>query len=245
MTTAGKEPSRSLRGNTDKSLKLERKKTDLYLRRKRKNVENVTTENIREGRLTADRARDTKRAKVDADKSQYRLTAKERASAKLDDQSLALERERSDEAQALERAEEDRLREKERFQKRMIAEALLNTEREETDSHLLAERSRIDSDSKQSTISLNLTKAALVTRDQFLAVVSHDLKNPLSNISLSAGLLRRNIPENHPSTIAQTKHVDSIERSVANMDRMISDLLDVERMTNGKLGLRAVSWTVG
>ena len=67
--------------------------------------------------------------------------------------------------------------------------------------------------------------------------MSHDLRNPLTGISMGAGLMRRSLLKDVIDKDALLKNVETIERSAAHMDRMISDLLDVERMANEKLVL--------
>jgi signal transduction histidine kinase len=74
------------------------------------------------------------------------------------------------------------------------------------------------------------TKAALTTREEFLAIVSHDLRNPLNNISMAA----QNLLE-EPKDIKEL--ASSIKRSAGEMLRLIEDLLDVERIAVGKLTL--------
>ena len=245
MGTNEKEPSQELRDKTDKSLEDERNKTDDYLERKSKTVEEDTSETIRLNRLAADRDRERKRAEVDFDKTEQRADAPDIQTSQIDDENLIREREQSDKAQNVERKAEDRARATERFQKRLIAEALLESERKETDASLLDERTGIDLESEQKSdllsgekVSHDLTKTALVTRDQFLVVVSHDLKNPLSAISTSAGLMRRGLSKDVGDVSSLSRYLDIIERNAANMDRMISDLLDVERMANEKLILK-------
>lgn len=237
MKTAGKEFDHSLRGKTDKSLKHERSKTDQHLREKKSAVERITSASIQHGRITADKTRDQKRAKVDSERKAVRRKNPGRSTSASDDKSLVHERSRTDAAQAAEREKEDMLRARERFQKRLISEALLESERKETDTNLLEERSKLDSHSLSSEKALNISRTELVTRDHFVAVVSHDLRNPLNSISLNADLLRRSLPANLPNTARLSRYLDGIERSAANMDRMICDLLDVERMANGKLTL--------
>lgn len=245
METTYHDPAEKLRDKTDKSLEDERGKTDEYLDKKSKKVEDETSQIIRLNRLVADKKRDNKRAEIDHGKIEQRLDLTSEDTSQVEHKDLMLERARSDKAQNVEREEEDRARSKERFQKRLIAEALLENERKETDSNLLDERVCFDVDSEQNSRLLSdekhshdLTKAELVTRDQFLAIVSHDLKNPLTSISMSAGLMRRNLSKEMSDKDSLLKNVGLIERSVANMDRMISDLLDVERMANNKLELR-------
>jgi len=243
METKQPESSNLLRSKTDKSLEEERGKTDEYLGQKSKEVEAETSETIRVNRLAADTAREDLRAEVDLDKEHQLDVAGVEASV-LDDGILARERERSDEARKSERRSEDRARAKERFQKRLIAEALLENERKETDSNLFDERAGLDFESEQSsallseeTVSHDVTKAALITRDQYLAIVSHDLRNSLLVISIGAHVMRGYLSRDPVDTDRILENLGTIERSAAGMDRMISDLLDVERMAHDKLDL--------
>jgi PAS domain S-box-containing protein len=71
-------------------------------------------------------------------------------------------------------------------------------------------------------------------KDEFLALLGHELRNPLNPISIAASLLRRaRTPD--PSLRRAT---EIIERQVAQMTRLIDDLLDVSRITRGKILLR-------
>ena len=238
------ESSQELRGKTDKSLETERGKTDEYLEQKGKTVEEEASETIRLNRLAADKDGESQRAEADLDKK-HQLDVTGTHTSRLDDKILTQERERSDKAKNVERKNEDRARTQERFQKRLIAEALLEHERKETDSNLLEERVRIDLESElksdllsDETVSHELTKGALVTRDQYLSIVSHDLQNPLVAISIGAHLMRRGLSQNAIDTVSLLKNLEIIEQSAAGMDRMISDLLDVERMASDKLILK-------
>jgi len=75
-------------------------------------------------------------------------------------------------------------------------------------------------------------RLALAARDEILAVVSHDLKNPLGAISLREQLLEESeIP-------GAAAHARAVRRSVAVMQRLIDGLLDVARMDAGHLQLR-------
>jgi len=77
---------------------------------------------------------------------------------------------------------------------------------------------------------------AVRTREEVLAVVSHDLKNPLGSISLSVQLLRRLLPEGEVGE-RMRNHTRTIERSVERMDRLIRDLLDMASLQAGRLKL--------
>lgn len=245
MAAKKDESAETLRTNTDKSLGEERLKTDEYLEQKSQAVTEDAEEAIRSHRLAADNKKEQARAEADQSKSDRRQQSAPTQASKTDDKILTQEREQSDKAQALEREREDKVRIRERFQKRLIAEALLDGERKETDANLLDERAGIDLDSRKSSTLLDeekhshgAAKAALVTRDQFLAVVSHDLRNPLGSIALSAGLMRRELAKGNADQEKLLRWVGIIEKSSGNMDRLINDLLDIERMDNEKLEIR-------
>ena len=74
-------------------------------------------------------------------------------------------------------------------------------------------------------------------RDDVLAIVSHDLRNPLNTISMSAELLHMNAVEDLASGARDLPIVQRIERDVAWMNRLIEDLLDASRIDNGKLSV--------
>jgi PAS domain S-box-containing protein len=76
-------------------------------------------------------------------------------------------------------------------------------------------------------------EAANWAKDQFLAVVSHELRNPLSAILAYAQLLQsRNLNEHTTVRALQT-----IERNAKLQAQLINDLLDISRITSGTLHL--------
>ena len=82
------------------------------------------------------------------------------------------------------------------------------------------------------------TLEAINSRDDILAVVSHDLKNPLSSISLNAQIMKKRLsgPQKEDGPIL--KKVESILRSVEVMKNLIQDLLDQARLESGKIELK-------
>lgn len=73
-------------------------------------------------------------------------------------------------------------------------------------------------------------------KDEFFAVMSHELKHPLNLIQLNAELLRR-LPATKAAGSA-TKAVNTICEAVSSQARIIDDLLDVARVRTGKLKLK-------
>ncbi|HEX7707499.1 MAG TPA: PAS domain S-box protein, partial [Thermoanaerobaculia bacterium] len=74
-------------------------------------------------------------------------------------------------------------------------------------------------------------EAAVRVRDETLGIVSHDLRNPLTKITLSADLLEEAPAEE------QHELIENIRASARQMERLIQDLLDVARMESGILSV--------
>jgi signal transduction histidine kinase len=74
------------------------------------------------------------------------------------------------------------------------------------------------------------SQQAVRAREEVLAIVSHDLRNPLNAITLGASLLKMSdaLPEE------DREHVDTMDISAKRMSRLIEDLLDVTRLEGGK-----------
>jgi signal transduction histidine kinase/ActR/RegA family two-component response regulator len=71
-------------------------------------------------------------------------------------------------------------------------------------------------------------------KDEFLASLGHELRNPLAPIRTSATLLSHLFPQSEPAT--RIKEV--LERQVQHLTRLVDDLLDVARITSGKIQLQ-------
>jgi signal transduction histidine kinase len=100
---------------------------------------------------------------------------------------------------------------------------LLTLERETTDRDLLIERGRFDE--------------ALDHRDEFLGVVSHDLRNLICGISLAAETILRKARNDADGKIAAAE-ARRIQLYAAHMNRLVRDLLDVAQIDAGKLQVR-------
>jgi signal transduction histidine kinase/ActR/RegA family two-component response regulator len=79
-------------------------------------------------------------------------------------------------------------------------------------------------------------RRAIEQRDQFLAMLGHELRNPLGPILFAAELMAR---KNEPESLA--KHRAIIERQARHLARLVDDLLDVSRVTSGKVVLQRSS----
>src|SRR5882762_9111670 len=71
-------------------------------------------------------------------------------------------------------------------------------------------------------------------KDEFLALLAHELRNPLAPIRYALATSRK-----AGRTLEQQKRAEEvIERQVAHMSRLLDDLLDVSRITHGTLELK-------
>ena len=77
-------------------------------------------------------------------------------------------------------------------------------------------------------------EAASRRKDEFLGTLAHELRNPLAPISNALGLLELTAPPDERARSA----LEMIERQVNHLVRLIDDLVDVSRLTRGKLSLR-------
>ena len=71
-------------------------------------------------------------------------------------------------------------------------------------------------------------------KDEFLAMLGHELRNPLSAVSTATAILRRDDVD--PAVL--TRQAALIERQVRHLSRMVDDLLDLSRLSRGKITLQ-------
>jgi len=71
-------------------------------------------------------------------------------------------------------------------------------------------------------------------KDDFLAMLGHELRNPLTALQHGLEVARRQVPEGHP--VGPTH--DMMKRQVRQLRRLVDDLLDVTRITRGTIRLR-------
>ena len=157
----------------------------------------------RQSRSDSDASRDLGRADVGRSGAERQAEGDER---------LRVERETSDEAIDAERFRTDAATEMGRTHHQASAKSSADLLSREQESH-------------------RKTRTALTTREEFLAIVSHDLRNPLNHISMAAQELSEELGD--PQEVKEI--AASIKRSAGEMLRLIQDLLDIERIAIGKL----------
>lgn len=224
MTTPGEDPLEPAknrpevaRSDTDTSLRDERTSTDRKLAARRAAVEEDSDAVVGRARDRADEVLSAARGQADD-----ALEGK-RASPRSRDE-LARDRGEEDEVVQAERALADRQLEVERDERSRALKELLKLERVATDQHLLIERARSDE--------------ALLSRDEFMGLVAHDLRSLLGGIALNASLLVKGAEAREPHE-AVARRAEGIQRFTARMNRLIRDLSDVASIEAGKFRVSA------
>jgi signal transduction histidine kinase len=116
-------------------------------------------------------------------------------------------------------------------------------ERKRIRDELVQARDELDRLVLERTAELQQANDALVRReaelrqadsrkDEFLAMLAHELRNPLAAMKNALALARRSDAEEH-----RTWSLDILDRQTSHLVRMIDDLLDVSRITSGKIRL--------
>ena len=205
------------RRQTDESLRKERQKTDQALADRQTTVEEDADMVVHRARENADAVLNVARENADAVLMANRAVYEARV---REDEALKDERSCADES--LRRERDDAAN--------AALTRLLPLEREKTDRYLLTERARSDD--------------ALSHRDDFLGIVTHDLRDLLGGIVTSSALLSRRATDDEAGrqTLVEAKR---IERYAARMNRLIADLLDVASIDAGKLAVKPApgDWT--
>lgn len=208
------------RGHTDESLRVEREKTDRALSEKQAAVEHNADAVVHRAREKADAVLEAAR-----DIADERLDHATTPPTFDEEGALAQERRVADAVLRTERATADASLLREREANARVLAKLLPLERDKTDRFLLTERARSDD--------------ALANRDDFLGIVSHDLRNLLGGIVMSASELSEYAPESGDAgrIAEETKR---IQRYAARMNRLIGDLVDVASIDAGALAMTSM-----
>jgi len=119
------------------------------------------------------------------------------------------------------------------------AELIREHERREHERSLAEERSRWEGEA----MLRQMEQLAEVDRrkDRFLALLSHELRNPLAPIMAGLALLRSSFEQNAPalSIDDQARRTrDILEKQAHHLARLVDDLLDLSRINSGKIELR-------
>jgi signal transduction histidine kinase len=211
-------PHSAERQQTDQSLLVERQRTDAEIEKRDLGAQERSESVVEIARDRADEVLAEARVQADAVFGQEASSGPQR---------IALREERAleDAVVASERLTADQRLQMELEERTHALEALLALEREQTDERLLIERARGD--------------ASLLARDNFMGMVSHDLRNLLGGIALGVARQIRN-PSHDDAGRDNLKTSEKIQRLTARINRLLGDLMDVTSIESGRFGVERV-----
>jgi signal transduction histidine kinase len=233
------------RKTTDDSQKNKREKNDDSMNEARGRTERRTDKFVLKERNQADQSFTEARIVADSNRALERLNlpADTNGDWKRSDEQLNGERQDFDRAVGLERARTDAALWHERDSKSALMTHMFEHEREQSDQHRSSERTRTDSAVEMASKLLvaemeehSKAKISITSRDEFLAIVSHDLRNPIGAVSACAGMLLDD-PSFRGVTAEIRTYIQLMKRNADASLRLISDLLDMERVAEGKFEL--------
>ena len=204
----------SKRQQTDEALRAERDETDRKLVKSGERIAEDADGVVNQARQRADAVLTTARARADEKNVDAASRAAEAQVRRGEDRVLAEER----------RVEDVQLEVERGARARALADLLMH-ERQQTDKRLVDEREHAD--------------AAVKSRDDFLAMVTHDLRALINGMTLSAGELLLMPSE---GDVRQGVHREArrVQRFAARMNLLVGDLLDVASIEAGKLQVEPV-----
>lgn len=205
------------RVQTDSSLRTEREQTDAQFSKKLSELDRVADRVVETARAKADGVLEGARQKADG-------RAHETDSHGSVSPALAVARAKEDDVVQTQRATADRTLSIERTNRQQAQNLVLTLEREETDNRLLTERTRADH--------------LVTSRDDFLAMVSHDVRGILGMIAMSSDVLMGVETEEVAPVRLEAKR---IRRLTGRVTRIVGDLLDLVGMEAGKLNVQPVA----
>lgn len=232
------------RQKTDNSLDVERGKTDQSFDLFKEKSELKTDQSVSDSRDKADQARAQRRTYADSLRDGIQKNVSDQSTHEKDIKNLQDERKSEDSAIKKERLKNDLALDIERTEKEQLLSQLVSAERETTDKNLSEERKKTDHEAKHSTALFDHerkahldTKSDLTTREEFVAIVSHDLRNPIGAILSFSEIL---LDDPSVSDISpEAKHwIEIIKRNAESSLRLIGDILDMERIEGGKIQLQ-------
>jgi signal transduction histidine kinase len=200
---------------TDQSLRDEREKTDQELVDRHAVMEESSRAAVQQARGDADHFLADARAQADD-------STEREGSSPGGRPALRRERAEEDASRREERSSADEKEVDDRRERIRALVSILDLERGQTDERLLVERARGD--------------AALAARDDFMGLVSHDLRTLLGNVALNARLLAREAPGDEAGQRVLGR-ATKIQHLTVRMTRLLGDLVDVASIESGRFAV--------
>jgi signal transduction histidine kinase len=106
------------------------------------------------------------------------------------------------------------------------------------------ELKKIQDEQAKLLFQLNKTKEeleqAVRVREEFMSIAGHELKTPLTTLKLQIQIRKRNLKKGNDSSFTTeklAKMFDSDDKQVGRLTRLIDDMLDISRISSGKLSM--------
>jgi signal transduction histidine kinase len=240
-----------------KSIAEKRENTDVSLDAERASANDVADKAAARARRLADDLVERERLLVDERLRKFRdsadiVLARERRASTAPFGVVAPERTMADKATMGERENNDAIVEYERRRsddavkaqrEEQVADPAEQARRADTDEKLGAERLRVDHAVTflgNTEEALSLAKKEIDRRSNVLAMVAHELRNPLAVISMNVDFMAERLVDPEVREPAM-----EVQRSVARMTRLLQDLLDLARIEAGTIRILKQPFDVG
>lgn len=208
---------------TDESLGAERERSDEEINARQLAIESDSDAVLLAARGLADEVLDTARERADDQRQSIGYGGGER-------RALREERAEADAVLDEQRHVADLEVDDDRQKRRRTLHDLLRHERRHTDEQLVIERIRADRDVSE--------------RDDFLGLISQDLRTMLAGICWQAERQRKSAPKGETGS-DQRQSAEAIQRLTAQMNRLIGDLVDLTSIELGQLRVRPQTHDLG
>lgn len=77
--------------------------------------------------------------------------------------------------------------------------------------------------------------AAVRARDELVAVVSHDLRSPLTILLMQCGMMRKMVPAEHTkANVRLSTAIETMQNATSRMNTLLEDLIDISRIEAGR-----------
>lgn len=89
---------------------------------------------------------------------------------------------------------------------------------------------------------------AVKARDEFLSIASHELKTPLTSLSLQTQLIQKVAEKSEDEAYSlkrMKKFVDHASRATSRLSHLVDDMLDISRINTGKLSIERENFNLG
>lgn len=111
-------------------------------------------------------------------------------------------------------------------------------------NHIVAGVAIVNDITEQKKILSDLQEAIMI-RDEFMSVASHELKTPLTSLKLQTQLLKRKVESSNQGLDALKDKITEVlhlfDKQIGGLNRLVEDMLDMSRLRTGKLNIEVTS----